>query len=229
MDRLSSKGKDEFTCRIENEKQTIPRKSRNKLRNCEDFVRNVKQEIAKKLRSYEESAAKKRIDPDNWALMNCLCNRRGILLLWVSSWLKFRIYRTRRILGRCKRNLRSWIREQLWSDQRTSQPSIIPSPEEYLAAILDCRSMHGRPRVLQEMFLKVYLLQKDHPQLSSRIHRIWHHLLADWDQVLQEIFWNMEEEWDESRRVRHQHHVFNQCVEPWTPPFSFKLKAQCHA
>ena len=65
MDRLSFKGKDEFTCRIENEKQTIPRKSRNKLRNCEDFVRNVKQEIAKKLMIYEESASKKRIDPDN--------------------------------------------------------------------------------------------------------------------------------------------------------------------
>ena len=41
--------------------------------------------------------------------------------------------------------------------------------------------------------MKAYLLEKEHPQLSSRIHGIWHHLLADWDQVLQEKIWNMEE------------------------------------
>ena len=41
--------------------------------------------------------------------------------------------------------------------------------------------------------LKAYLLEEDHPQLSSRIRGIWHHILADWDQVLQEIIWNMEE------------------------------------
>ena len=41
--------------------------------------------------------------------------------------------------------------------------------------------------------MKAYLLEKDHPQLSSRTHGIWHHLLADWEQVVQEISWNMEE------------------------------------
>ena len=28
---------------------------------------------------------------------------------------------------------------------------------------------------------------------DKQIHGIWHHLLADWDQVIQEIVWNMEE------------------------------------
>ena len=32
---------------------------------------------------------------------------------------------------------------------------------------------------LQETFLNVYLLEKDHPQLSSRTHWIWRHLLAE--------------------------------------------------
>ena len=49
------------------------------------------------------------------------------------------------------------------------------------------------PWVLQETFLKAHLLEKDHPQLSSRIHGIWHHLLADCDQVIREILWNMVE------------------------------------
>ena len=42
-------------------------------------------------------------------------------------------------------------------------------------------------------FFKAYVLDKEHPQLSPKIHGIWHHLLADWDQVLQEVLWNMEQ------------------------------------
>ena len=52
------------------------------------------------------------------------------------------------------------------------------APEPCLAAILDCRMIHGILWVLQEMFLNEYLLEKDHPQLSSKIQRIWHHFLA---------------------------------------------------
>ena len=53
------------------------------------------------------------------------------------------------------------------------------SQRKCLAAILDCRTIHGIQRVPQETFLKFHLLEKDHPQLSSRTQRIWHHLLAD--------------------------------------------------
>ena len=70
-------------------------------------------------------------------------------------------------------------------------------------------------------FLKAYLLEKDHPQLSSKIHRIWHHLLADQDQVLQDILWNMEEEWNKSRTVRqYQPHVSIRALQSWTHPVS---------
>ena len=61
-------------------------------------------------------------------------------------------------------------------------------PEKCEAAILDCRVVHGIPLVLRETFLKAYLLEKDHPHLSSKIQTIWHHYL--------------EEEECESRKVR---------------------------
>ena len=50
-----------------------------------------------------------------------------------------------------------------------------------MAAILDCRLIHGILWVPRETFLKAYLLEKDHPQFSSKIQGTWHHLLADGD------------------------------------------------
>ena len=64
------------------------------------------QEIAKKWRNYEESVAKKKIEPDSWDLTNHLYSRRGIPALWVSFWVKFRI-----------------LSEQLWNIPR-SQPTL---------------------------------------------------------------------------------------------------------
>ena len=58
-------------------------------------------------------------------------------------------------------------------------PLLFQVPEQSLAAILDGRMTHGILWVLQATFLNDYLLEKDHPQLSSKIQRIWHHLLAD--------------------------------------------------
>ena len=40
-------------------------------------------------------------------------------------------------------------------------------PEKCVAAILDCRTIHGILWVLQETLLNDYLLEKDHPLLSS--------------------------------------------------------------
>ena len=45
--------------------------------------------------------------------------------------------------------------------------------------MLDCRTMHGTVWVHQETFLKAYLLEKDNPQISSKIQGVWHHLLPD--------------------------------------------------
>ena len=43
-----------------------------------------------------------------------------------------------------------------------SQPSRSPSPEVCSAAILDCRTAPGTRWVLQEMFLKIHLIQKEY-------------------------------------------------------------------
>ena len=62
-----------------------------------------------------------------------------------------------------------------------SQPSRIPSPSgECFAAILDFRTTHGIRWVLQEMFLKSHLLQKEYL-------RPYH-----------ELPWGMEKDWDET-------------------------------
>ena len=63
--------------------------------------------------------------------------------------------------------------------QVPNQPLSIPSPRGMLSRDSGMPLMYGVPRVLQETFLKANLLEKDHPQLSSRIYGIWHHLLAD--------------------------------------------------
>ena len=57
-----------------------------------------------------------------------------------------------------------------------SNPLLFQVPEPCLAAILDCRTIHGILWVLQETFLNDYLLEKGHHQLSSTIQRICHPL-----------------------------------------------------
>ena len=47
-----------------------------------DSSKKVAQEIAEKLKSHEGSVEKKQTEPDSWELTNCLCHRKGILLLW---------------------------------------------------------------------------------------------------------------------------------------------------
>ena len=41
-------------------------------------MKEVAQELAKKLKNYEECVAKKQIEPDNLKMMNCPCNKRWI-------------------------------------------------------------------------------------------------------------------------------------------------------
>ena len=100
--RIRLKEKNELMWRIGNEKQQLPRK--------------VKRKIAKKQRNYKEPVPKKemvqrdcqeieelrricceenKFEQHKQELMNCLCNRRGILRLWVRWWLDFGIYNTK--------------------------------------------------------------------------------------------------------------------------------------
>ena len=90
--------------------------------------------------------------------------------------------------------------------------------EERLAAIFACRTKHGTRWVAQETFLKTYVLVTGHPQSYLRTQGIWHYLLADWDQVTQEISRDIEKEWDESRRVKQCHLLlfFSKRLETWT-------------
>ena len=54
----------------------------------------IMQEVAMKLKNWEEFVAKNQIEQDKQELMNCLRIKRRILRQWVNCWLKFRTYRT---------------------------------------------------------------------------------------------------------------------------------------
>ena len=93
--------------------------------------------------------------------------------------------------------LRSWIREQLWNVPRFPvNPREFRVPEPCLAAIRDCRMIHGILRVLQETFLNDSLLEKDDPLLCSTIQRIWHRPLKNWDLTFLEIQSNWKVKWE---------------------------------
>ena len=144
------------------------------------------------------------LQSDNWELMDFLCNRKRLPLPWISFCPNSGTTGQGEFLPLTGKN---WF-----SDPETASSSgmsHIPSQpwefrvlEEWLAAILVCRTIHGIRWVHQETFLKIHLLKEDDPQHSSRIQAGWHHFLVDWDQVAQEIPWNMKKEWDESHRVQ---------------------------
>ena len=160
-----------------------------------DFVKKVKREQAMNLKNYREFATKRQIKSDNWRMKNCLYDKRGILLLWVCCWLRFRIYRSRWISCQMQENFTILTqRAALEHPTFPVNPWQFRVPEECPATILDCRLLHGVQWVLQETFLKAYLLEKDRRHLSSNIRGIWHHLLADWGLKLQEKHWDGERE-----------------------------------
>ena len=203
MGRSGSKRKDESIWRIGNEKQNLPRKPRKTLPIIWGITKNL-------LRRNSPSKPSK--------------NRRIIHATGEDSFncesaldLKSGIAEQGEFLDRRKRFSRSWASEQLWSIARFQQTLEYSELQRYAQARSWIAARYTELLVFHETFLKASVLKKDHPQLSSRIHGIWHHLRADWDQVMQEILWNMEEGWDEIRRVlQYQPHVLIKLLKPWT-------------
>ena len=81
-----------------------------------------------------------------------------------------------KVLGRCKR---------FFYDPETASSSGASHVPSQLLNIPSPRGMRSRDSGLPHdtrntvIFLKAYLPEMDHPQFSSRIDGIWHHLLAD--------------------------------------------------
>ena len=80
MGRSDSKRKDYFCGELDMRNRLF---QEFRARNCHDI-----QELRR-------ICCEEQIEPDHWELMSCQCNKGGILLLSVSSWLKFRIYKIR--------------------------------------------------------------------------------------------------------------------------------------
>ena len=58
-------------------------------------VKRIMQEIANKLKIWEEFVAKKLTEQDRQELLNCRCIKSGTLRQWVNWWLTFRSQRTK--------------------------------------------------------------------------------------------------------------------------------------
>ena len=108
-----------------------------------------------------------------------------------------------------------------------SQPSTAPSPRGTLCRDsglpFDTRNSMGTSGNVFES-----LLEKDHPQLSSRIHGIWHHLRADWDLVLRG---NVVEHGRGTRRELHSSSLptprFNQGLGTLNPVYHCGVTYWC--
>ena len=97
-----------------------------------------------------------------------------------------------------KISLWSWNTEQLWKISSSQSTLSIPSPRGMISRD-SC--MPHETRNSWGTSGHVFEGLPAGGQLSSRIQRNWHHLPADGDKVIQDILWNMEKEWDESRIV----------------------------
>ena len=60
-----------------------------------DYSTKIMQQIAKKLKNWEEIVAKKQIEQDKQELMSCVCINRGIPRQCLNCRLRFRNYRTK--------------------------------------------------------------------------------------------------------------------------------------
>ena len=107
-------------------------------------------------KNWGEFLAKKQIiQLDKQELMNCVCIKRGILLLWGTFWLKFRNYRSKWIPCQMRENF-TILKQRAALERPTfsANPGLFRVPEQWLAAILDCRMTHGKLWVLQETFAR---------------------------------------------------------------------------
>ena len=114
-------------------------------------------------------------------------------------------------LERCTRIRWSWNSEQHW--------------------IIACSLIHGNHWVHQETlegllgtywvphetFLKIYLLDTGHPQHSCKTQRIWHHLLADWSQLVQVKLLNKSKNWEEPQDCTIPTPRFARSHGTWNP------------
>ena len=113
-----------------------------------------------------------------------------------------------KVLVRRQSILRSWIKEQLWSDPRT-WPYLNYSESQCLAALrLWIAAWYTKwCGCYRKRFLNDHLPKKDCPPPSSTIQRIWHPPLREWDLILPEQQGKARVKWNENRWIRQFLHL----------------------
>ena len=170
--------------------------------------KKIMQALAMKLKNWEVFVAKKPIEQDKQELNIVYATTEESYDLESDDGSNSGVTDQSKFLVRCKRILRSWIREQLWSDTRSWSNFYGSEFQDLAAAILDCREIHGIIRVLWETSLNDHLFKKDCPLQSSTIQRVLHLLLRDWDLILPIQQGKERMEWKENRWI----HRFDHCT-----------------
>ena len=168
-----------------------------------DSSENFKQKIAKKLKNWEEFVAKKQIEHDKQKLTNCPCIKRGILRLWASYWLKFRVLENEvHSLSDAREFYDPESREQLWSD-----PTFPPRRDSGLSH--DTQNFTGTSRNVFER----------PPAQEGRPSTFFNNskpLFKKWDLILKELHKGRRVKWKENRWTRRSlHHISKVEVVCW--------------
>ena len=161
------------------------------------FQEHHSRDFVNKYRNYKEFAVSKRTESDNCKI-DTLSTRKKENPSTVNQLLSQ--------IQELQDKVNSLKEEKEFYDLEC--PTFPVKPREFrvknvrLPAILDCRTTHGIGWVLREMFSKIHTVQVGHLHCSSKLQRIWHHHLANWDQVTLKVPLDIERDWDENRGVQ---------------------------
>ena len=137
----------------------------------EDSSKKEKRKIAKQIEELRRICCeKKQIEQDQQGLMNCLCIKRGRNPTIVSQLLTQIQDVQNKVQILCQMQENVLILNRRVALERPTfpvNPLLFRVPGPCLIAILDCCTIHGFLRVLQETFLNDHLLKKDDPLQSS--------------------------------------------------------------
>ena len=133
-----------------------------------DFFQEVTQKLTNTIKKHEEFVAKTQIEPDKQELMNCPYIKRNATTVSQLLTLKSGFIEQCTFFVRCKRISRFWDSEELWSVPRSHSTLVFSESRRNAQPRFWIAARYGILWVLQETFLKAHLLEKDHPQLSSK-------------------------------------------------------------
>ena len=115
------------------------------------------------------------------------------------------------------RILRSWIKQQLWSDPRCQSTLYYSESQDHASLRFWIAARNTEYYgYFKKRFLNDYLLKKEDPLHSLTLQRSWHPRLKNWDPKLEELQRDRGVKWEENRWTHQSpYHTSKMEVECW--------------